>query len=87
MKTNSGKQNIWMGLTRTSGTRWQEHVISAGIINFQVDIGFPSSNQPFSMIIEATLGAREIGNIAIDDVSFTPECKLVLIPIDSTMFL
>ena len=41
----------------------------------RVDIGFSDSSKAFSVAIEATVGSKERGNIAIDDVTFTPQCK------------
>ena len=41
----------------------------------RVNIGFSDSAKAFSLAIEATVGTKERGNIAIDDITFTPQCK------------
>ena len=41
----------------------------------KADIGFSDSDTAFSLAIEATVGTKERGNIALDDITFTPQCK------------
>lgn len=33
-----------------------------------------SSNSPFKVAFEAEVGANELTEFALDDISFTPEC-------------
>ena len=33
------------------------------------------SNKTYQVFIEATVGKKGMGDIGIDDVSFTPECR------------
>lgn len=35
-----------------------------------------SSNSPFKVAFEAEVGAKELLEFALDDISFTPECVL-----------
>lgn len=74
MRTNCGRPNIWMELTRTIGKRFHIHLCLTQCF-CQIDLGFSESTTPFTIIIEATVATKEIGNIALDDVTFTPQCK------------
>ena len=58
-------------------TLWQSTVMEGVDQNVwkKVDIGFSDSDAAFSLAIQATVGTRERGNIAIDDITFTPQCK------------
>ena len=74
---SNGQLAIWKLSEGQEDKLWQAKPVDGVDQNIwkKADIGFSDSAKAFSLAIEATVGTKERGNIAIDDITFTPQCK------------
>ena len=74
---SNGQLAIWKISDGHEEKLWQARPVDGVDQNIwkKADIGFSDSDEAFSLAIEATVGTKERGNIAIDDITFTPQCK------------
>nr|XP_027211162.1 MAM and LDL-receptor class A domain-containing protein 1-like [Penaeus vannamei] len=71
LKDASSATNLLMNMTGSQGNVWRK-------VTFMVDSG--SVGEEFQLIIEGRVGEKVLGDIAIDDFVFAPECSLVTPP-------
>jgi hypothetical protein len=60
---NESNSQLWWTMSGNQGAKWQYANLLLG------------STQPFQVVIEGVRGDEPKSDVAIDDVSFTPECS------------